>query len=165
MMQNIDPYWAHWFVGLCDGEASFTYRNTTRADVPVRPRFKLTLQGDDEIIQEANEVIFGGGYVRIDEAVTSKRPTGKSYKNRSDLDVTDKRRLRLLVEFFDTYTLRSHKRNEFRLWRDLVMLYCSEETTSQPERMRAIVVALIAGRDSGMSRRGAARLMKSRFLP
>ena len=161
-MQHIDPYWAHWFVGLCDGEASFTYRNTTRTDVPVRPRFKLTLQGDDDIISEANKVIFGGGYVRIDEVVTSKRSTGKSYKNRSDLDVTDKRRLRLLVDFFDTYLLRSHKRHEFSLWRDLVMLYCSSDAIPQPERMREIVVALIADRDSGMSKRGAARLMNPR---
>jgi len=161
-MQHIDPYWAHWFVGLCDGEASFTYRNTTRSDVPVRPRFKLTLQGDDKIIEEANETLFGGGYVRIDEVISTKRPTGKSYKNRSDLDVTDKRRLRLLVDFFDTYPLRSHKGKEFHLWRDLVMLYCSEVGVPQPERMREIVVALIADRDSGMSRRGAARLMNPR---
>jgi hypothetical protein len=161
-MKHIDPYWAHWFVGLCDGEASFTYRNTNRSDVPVRPRFKLTLQGDDDIVAEANEALFGGGYVRIDEVVTSKRPDGKSYKNRSDLDVTDKRRLVLLVDFFDAFQLRSHKRNEFRLWRDLVMLYCSSDTTPQPERMRQIVVALIADRDSGMSRRGAARLKNGR---
>lgn len=158
-MQHIDPYWAHWFVGLCDGEASFTYRNTTRSDVPVRPRFKLTLQGDDKIIEEVNKVLFGGGYVRINEVITSKRYTGKSYKNRSDLDVTDKRRLRLLVDFFNIYTLRSHKLREFILWKDLVKLYCSEAVTHQPEQMREIVVALIADRDSGMSRRGAARLM------
>jgi uncharacterized membrane protein YkvA (DUF1232 family) len=33
---------------------------------------------------------------------------------------------------------------------------------NHPERMREIVVALIADRDSGMSRRGAARLMNPR---
>lgn len=162
LMQHLDPFWAHWFVGLCDGEASFTYRNTTRSDVPVRPRFKLTLQGDDAIVEEANQALFGGGYVRIDEVVTSKRSSGKAYKNRSDLDVTDKRRLRMLVDFFDAYPLRSHKRSEFQLWRDLVMLYCSPSDTPQPDRMREIVVALIADRDSGMSKKGAARLMNRR---
>ncbi len=161
-MQHIDPYWAHWFVGLCDGEASFTYRNTTRSDVPVRPRFKLTLQGDDAIVEEANQALFGGGYARIDEVVTSKRSSGKAYKNRSDLDVTDKRRLMMLVDFFDTYSLRSHKRSDFRLWRELVILYCSTDGTPQPDRMREIVVALIADRDSGMSKKGAARLMNRR---
>ncbi|MBG7608919.1 MAG: hypothetical protein IZT59_12960 [Verrucomicrobia bacterium] len=63
----------------------------------------------------------------MDEVVTSKRSSGKSYKNRSDLDVTDRRRLNLLVDFFDTYQLRSHKRNEFLLWRNLVILYCSSD--------------------------------------
>ena len=158
-MKHIDPYWAHWFIGLCDGEASFTYRNTTRRDVPVRPRFKLTLQGDDAIVEEANQALFGGGYVRIDEVVTSKRSSGKAYKNRSDLDVTDKRRLQLLVDFFDTYQLKSHKRIEFQLWRELVIIYCSASDTPQADRMREIVVALIADRDSGMSKKGAARLM------
>lgn len=157
-VELIDPLWANWFVGLCDGEASFTYRNTKNAELPARPRFKLTLQGDDEIVREANEILFGGGYVRIDEEVTSKRSSGKGYKNRSDLDVTDKRRLQLLVEFFERFPLRSHKKDEFLIWKQLVSYYCFPTSVPDPSRIREIVSALIINRDSGMSRRGAMRL-------
>ena len=43
--------WSYWFVGLCDGEASFTYeiRKHMRC---VRPRFFLCRQRDDDLIHE-----------------------------------------------------------------------------------------------------------------
>lgn len=158
-MKNLDPAWAHWFVGLCDGEASFTYRNTTRADMPARPRFKLTMQDDDSLIAEINEKVFGGGYVRLNERITSRRPNGKQYQNRSDLDITDQKRLSMLVTFFDAYPLRSHKRAEFLIWRQLVDHYCFPRIPAVPEVIRQLAQDLIRGRDSGMHKRGRERLL------
>ena len=45
-----DAQWNHWFVGFCDGEASFTFR-CDRSTRSARPRFKLCLQQDAELIQ------------------------------------------------------------------------------------------------------------------
>lgn len=157
-----DPAWPYWFVGFCDGEASFTYKNTKSKSSPVRPIFKLTVQDDHTLIAEANEILFGGGYVSIDKPVGALRDSGSSYSNRSELNIADKVRLQMLVDFFDTYPLRSHKRNDFTTWRELVVLYCRPKSDLRTSSMISLVERLIRGRVSGMSQRGRKRLEETK---
>ena len=123
------------------------------------------MQEDDSLIAEINEKVFGGGYVPINEKVTSLRPNGKPYQNRSDLDITDRRRLAILVEFFDAYPLRSHKQTEFLIWKQLVDHYCSPRIPAVPDEIRGLVTELIRGRDSGMHKRGRERLLGKQNKP
>lgn len=158
MSIQIDSNWANWFVGFCDGEGSFTWSRTAVKNRPVVPLFKLEVQDDHDLIRETNDILFGGGYVALNKKVKAPRKSGKEYENRSGLQVQDKLRLMKLVKFFDAYPLRSHKNDEFQIWRTMVLLK-NKTTPGKPSRQDAQCMLMLAkklsqNRVSGMSVKG-----------
>ena len=158
MSHHIDSHWANWFVGFCDGESSFTYHTTNSKTRPVKPLFKLTVQDDHDLIKEINDKLLAGGYVSLDKPVKAKRSSGSAYENRSEITVQDKARLSTLVDFFNTYQLRSHKQSEFLIWRQMVLLYCNKPSRSDTLQMIRLAMDLSKDRISGMAQKGRANL-------
>ena len=112
-----DEPFCYWFTGLCDGEASFCsgkneYRKT------YLPRFKLCLEGDDELLLDI-ESRFRIGYFRVGWKPLSFSGQGVPYSHRGDWDIKDvggMAHCALLVEFFQRYPLRSHRKRDFGIW-------------------------------------------------
>jgi hypothetical protein len=145
--------WNKWFVGFCDGQCSFTFscRAATRS---ARPRFKLCLQEDAELIQEVRSR-FGFGSAP-GEFIPKALRNGIAYAPRAEWHVDSASDCLKLVEFFRAYPLRSHKRADFAIWSDLVAEVNSP--TSNRHQLNTIALRLSETRASGNSRKAQATL-------
>ena len=144
---NSSIFWNNWFVGFCDGEASFTFR-CDAATKSARPRFKLCLQGDAALIQEIRSH-FGFGSAPGEFTPRALRD-GKVYSPRAEWDVNSASHCLSLVEFFRRHPLRSHKRVDFAMWSDLVI----EANSPAPDRhqLNSLALRLSETRGAGHSR-------------
>jgi len=141
--------WNHWFVGFCDGEASFTFR-CDQATRSARPRFKLCLQQDAELIQAVFSRFGSIGSARGE--FTPKTPRAGSstaYAARSEWDLQSVSGCRRLVGFFQRYPPRSHKCSEFTIWSELVA--AAEAPRPDRRAMNLIAWRLNENRVSGNS--------------
>jgi hypothetical protein len=147
--------WNNWFVGFCDGEASFTFRcqASTRT---ARPRFKLCVQDDAQLVQEIYSR-FGFGSAPGEFTPKALR-YGVAYAPRSEWDVNSASDCLKLVEFFRANPLRSHKRADFAIWSKLV----AEAASPAPDRhqLNSIALRLSETRRSGNSRKAQATLRR-----
>lgn len=142
-------HWNHWFVGFCDGEASFTF-SCNRATRSARPRFKLCLQQDDELIQTVFSRFGSIGSARGEFTPNAARPGSTiAYAARSEWDLQSVSGCRRLVDFFQLYPPRSHKRNDFTIWSELVA--AAEAPRPDRRAMNLIAWRLNENRASGNS--------------
>ena len=153
-----DHQWNYWFTGFCDGEASFTFRLEQKSR-RARPRFKLCLQQDSALIQEVFSLFAFGS--APGEFTPRALRNGIAYAPRAEWDVNAVSSCIQLVEFFHAYPLRSHKRQDFLIWAELV----AEAASPRPDRTRlnTIAMRLSQTRCSGHSRTAQATLRQ--WLP
>jgi hypothetical protein len=151
-------HWNHWFVGLCDGEASFTFHNIPKLRC-AKPRFRLCMQGDEAIFHEIQKRFGTIGSVSGAYTPPSLRAgTQTAYSERSDWCVDGINCCLRLVEFFERFPLRSRKQADFVIWAQLV------REASKPNydklKLNSIAWRLSEGKVSGNSRKAQATLRK-----
>ena len=121
---KMDDNWRSWFSGFVDGEGCFTISSygSREQGYTVLPQFLIVCRADDIDILKTMEKIFGGRlyYREPGENQLKRVPNTKpSYR----WNVNTKKGLRLLVEHFDKYPLRSKKGRDYKLWREAVIEY------------------------------------------
>lgn len=112
--------WCCWFVGLIEGEASFTYQ-THKKQRHILPRFSMNLQGDFAMLQEIDSIIELGRQNVVNPH--RRRKDGSLVPARMNFDIRRKEWLANTVEFFVKYPLRSKKKDDFAIWKLLVNEY------------------------------------------
>jgi hypothetical protein len=143
---SLPSLWNNWFVGLCEGEASFTF-HCDASSKSARPRFKLCLQGDTELLREIHIRFRFGSEPR--EFTPKATRNGKGYKPRAEWGVYSAHDCLKLVEFFGRHPLRSRKRLDFQIWSELV----TEAVLPKPNRrkLNEIALQLSSNKTSGRS--------------
>lgn len=155
--------WNNWFVGFCDGEASFTFR-CDRSTRCARPRFNLCLQKDADLIQAVFTRFNFIGSAPGEFTPNARRAgCGTIFAARAEWAVNSISGCLVLVEFFRTYPLRSHKRADFAIWSELVTAAASK--TPDRVTMNLIAWRLSENRTSGNSGKAKATLKKWIGLP
>jgi len=123
---QIDPAFAHWFAGFVDGEGSFTVRvceprehkgNYTDIDV----EFSIILRDDDAaILQEIVDNLGLNARITWYPAMTNHQ--GVRSNPRAKLSVRRVKNCLRIIEILDKYPLRAKKRNDYKIWREIVLL-------------------------------------------
>ncbi|MEQ1935330.1 MAG: LAGLIDADG family homing endonuclease [Fimbriimonadaceae bacterium] len=129
--------WCHWFVGLCDGEASFTMRRGTGCYLP---RFKLCMLNDFEVISDVHRH-FGFGHLT--------KLGGKRVQCEWDVPMISG--CKAVAEFFALFPLHSSKKTDSKLWEQFVDE--AEVCPRRPYRLNALALhlTLTTGRRKGQS--------------
>lgn len=134
-----DPTSDAWFAGFVAGEGYFAMRWDPRSGGFVAPRLQIHLRADDAAILHELQQAFGGviGYSHSTADGRRRAPT-------CQWSVSAKRDLVGLVRYFDQFALRAKKANDYRLWREAVVIYRSG--TGTDPRLRVLRDAMAAGR-------------------
>lgn len=109
----------HWLAGLIDGEGCFFARFYPQADgrMPLTLRAEITLRADDREVLEDIRRNLGLG------AITYRPSRGTNWSATVTWRVSGREDCQLLVQFLDQAPLRSKKKRDYMLWRDIVALY------------------------------------------
>lgn len=107
----VDEAFAHWFVGLSDGESCFCL-NTTVNKWSFRLAFQIMMRADELPMLEEIRRVLGVGNI-------TNTKGNKQYRKHpmANYWVSNKKELQKIVRFFDQYPLRSKKANDFQVWR------------------------------------------------
>lgn len=114
---------AEYIVGLVDGEGCFythllpPSRHPHAKNYTVRHSFFIKLREDDLPLLKGIKKYFGCGHIHI------QRDRRKTHRTCYRYDVAAIEDLRgKIIPFFDRYPLRSRKRNDYLLFREIVMM-------------------------------------------
>ena len=148
--------WRHWFCGLCDGEASFTFRNDYKMR-RARPRFQVLLQGNHKLLEQIASTL-GLGRVNGPFIPKSKRGGIQPYLARSEIKVSRRERLQSVIAFFSRYPLRSSKMHDFEIWKTLVNEYCAAKPDWLKVNRLALRLTEETERNKGQAKRARTAL-------
>jgi len=125
-----------WYLtGLCEGCASFTY---SRSGTQVSLYFALSLPLEDlGLLEEIQRFLDGTG--RIYEA-----------NRRACFRVTHRDELPRIVSHFDSYPLRTRKRDSYEIWREMVQI---KQQFRRPDRQALSELAIRLSNRQGHSER------------
>jgi hypothetical protein len=102
--ETLDP----WFVsGFADGQANFTFSRSSRQ---IALYFAIKAAMNDDILELIQQFFDGVGRIYT---ITN---TTRMYR------ITRAEELKVVVQHFDRYPLRSRKRDSYQLWREMVEL-------------------------------------------
>jgi len=115
-----DDSFGHWFSGLVDGEGCFHARAHVREKDGAHclvVYFTVKLRADDTPMLEIVRDTLGVGRIYTYGEKLSACP-------QSDYRISHRKDLRkVLIPHFDKYPLRSKKRNDYEIWRQIVLDY------------------------------------------
>ena len=130
-----------WFAGFVDGEAAFLINRAYPLDKGGHyVVLSIRLRADDLPILERLQATFGGT-LRFE---CYREDRGKGSNPLYTWNVSAKRALKGLVDYFDRFPLQAKKANDYAIWRRAVLAYCREGRKA-PE-LGPLRDALIAGR-------------------
>ena len=105
----------YWFSGLVDGEATFTIRQHTRHP-NYECSFAISLRDDDfDVLDVVHQTTGIGKLFSVKGYRTTNPQTRWLVRKKSDC--------LQLVDILDRYPLRTKKQNDFRIWREAVLLW------------------------------------------
>jgi hypothetical protein len=119
-----DEQFGHWMAGFTDGEGCFYCRvsRPRRGSISedIEPAFSIILRDDDLAILE--EIILRTGWkTRIQRHGAMTNRQGIRSNPRAKLEVRRALHCMEVVRFFDKFRLRAKKRNDFAIWREIVI--------------------------------------------
>ena len=141
--------WAHWFTGVCDGEATFNARPDWRRHSGVTPRFAICMQQDESLLEEIRRHL-GIGSI-------SPRPERDGRHAGHTWSVDSARDLAYICDFFDAFPLRSKKQAEFQHWRVLVANLQHRTLTFSEALSHALALSELNDRRKGQAQGFRAR--------
>jgi len=136
-----------WYVtGLAEGEAVFTF---SRSGGTLNPHFSLRSRSEDAALLEAVQAFFGG-IGRLYGTGTADLAQGHT-RARSTPQYRVSRLVHLLaiLEHFEAYPLRGHKRQAVGVWGEMVRLKARNYRRPPLDRLEEL-----AGRLSALTARG-----------
>jgi LAGLIDADG endonuclease len=118
-ISSLSKAWCWWFVGLTEGEGSFSYTIFSRnKKLVIRPRFLLLQVGNFDVIKDIQKTL-GIGYINYGSNWQSE----SKYFHRCIFEVKNRYGLLHLCRFFTRFPLRSaKKRDVFSIWKQMVEL-------------------------------------------
>jgi len=148
-----------WAAGFIDGEGCFTveakrYKDGRQKDVYYRPRMSVQVRRDDErCLKRLQEAIGNDGYLY--RRKSRKASTyGSTSKPTSECSWHTMAGTIALVNMLDIHPLLGKKAEEYKVWRDAVLIYTNTDMPSQERQqqlspMRTILQQLKKYRDDG----------------
>jgi hypothetical protein len=115
-----------WFTGFCDGEASFTFALSLKSGI-VRPRFNLCLVNDQETLIEVHR------HFRLSANIepNRKKRAGKAPSPQHQLSCQSKNDLKILAQHFQSYPLKTKKKDVFEVWHEMVREYLKPDYSKE----------------------------------
>jgi len=155
---GLDEGWCYWFVGLIEGEGSFTYSRQSHGK-SIIPQFSLILQHDTKLMQEMHEIL-GLGRMYWIEPKAPRRGGGK-FAPRMTWQIRKKSELAVMVDFFERYKMRSKKADDFSIWKLMVKEYVENGGGSQKLKQLALALSKTGQKTSGQSKYAQRKLEES----
>jgi hypothetical protein len=117
---------ANWIVGFTDGEGCFSVsavkNSTTRFGRQIFPEFVVAQSAKSVSVLEEIKNFFGCGNIFRNERHDNHREDMYRYCVRSVSELNSR-----IVPFFDEFPLRSFKRNDFSVFREIVSMMSRKE--------------------------------------
>lgn len=122
-ISHISDSFGYWFSGFVDGEGCFLIAplpsRRRKERIHYYPRFMLVLRSDDkEIISSVKNIL------RIGSICFFRKEEGKKNSNSKPqvaYSISDRGECYFLVKFFEKYPLKTKKKNDFEIWKQLVI--------------------------------------------
>lgn len=135
--------------GLTDGEGSFTVaigKTSQKADTNKKycnfnPRFQIGLRRDDRAIIEWVKNYFDCGKISIVKRNANK-PNAKPVAVLCISSLYDL--LSKIIPHFDTYPLRAKKKNDYKIWKEMVLIQAAYYRKDWPDNVRDKMRSLYA---------------------
>jgi len=117
---NPTPLWCSWFSGWIDGEGSF-FAIISNRTLGISARIQVGVRDDDcNIVREVKETLQCGILCYTNNK--DKRAQGLNYQDAIAWRCTVVRDLRcIIIPMLDRYPLRTKKKRDYEIWRELVV--------------------------------------------
>lgn len=144
---HIDPLWASWFSGFIDGEGYFQLMPGSSG---FRPALVIDLRADDQAVSIEIQGKLGVGKIyHISKEYDRKKGRNSSDQYRWRCIKTD-HVVNVLIPLFDTYQLKSKKKNDYRIWRAASLLIASGGNSFAAEYLNELKKMLVKQRRIGL---------------